>query len=253
MYAPERQMLILERARGDGRVDVASIAEELNVTPETIRRDLTVLERRGGLRRVHGGAIPVERLGEELRLEERLTRNTSEKLAIANAAVALLPETGTLFLDAGTTVAALASALPIGNTYLVVTHSLSVAHILSGRPGITLHVLGGIVRERTLAAVGATTLSQLANVTVDCSVVGINGITPEFGLSTPDSEEAAVKSAIIHAGRRNIVLADHTKIGVNEFAHVASLDDVDTVVTDAQVDKEFARRIETAGPEVRIA
>lgn len=253
MYAPERQTLILDRARRDGRIDVSVLADEFDVTPETIRRDLTVLERHGSIRRVHGGAIPVERLSEELRVEERLQRNTAEKLAIAEAAVALLPPTGTLLIDAGTTAATLASCLLPGSTYTVVTHSLSVAHVLAGRPGITLHLLGGVVRDRTLAAVGATTLAGLQDVTVDCCVVGINGITPEFGLSTPDTEEAAVKAAIIRTSRRVIVLADHSKFGVNEFARVAQLSDVDTIVTDGGVDRELVFRIENAGPEVLIA
>lgn len=252
MYAPERQMLILERARANGRIDVGTLADELDVTPETIRRDLTVLERHGTIRRVHGGAIPVERLSEELRVEERIRRNAPEKARIAEATVSLLPRTGTLLIDAGTTAAAIAAALP-SNPYTVVTHSLSVAHVLAGREGITLHLLGGIVRERTLAAVGSTTLAQLADLTVDCSIVGINGITPEFGLSTPDTEEAAVKSAIIRAGRLVIVTADHSKFGVNELARVASLSDIDTIVTDDNVDPELVHRIETAGPEVRIA
>lgn len=253
MYAPERQTLILERARRDGRVDVALIADELDVAPETIRRDLTVLERHGSIRRVHGGAIPIERLSEELRVEERIDRNPAEKTAIAEAAASLLPPTGTLLIDAGTTAAALAAALPSGATYTVVTHSLSVAHVLTDRPGVTLHLLGGVVRERTLAAVGAVTLEQLKQVTVDCTILGINGLTPEFGLSTPDSEEAAVKAALIRAGRRVIVLADHSKFGVNEFARVAALTEVDTVVTDDKVDHELVYRIENAGPEVHIA
>ncbi len=253
MYAPERQTLILARTRKDGRVDVATIADELDVTPETIRRDLTVLERHGSIRRVHGGAIPVERLSEELRVEERLQRNATEKLAIAQTALTLIPETGTLLIDAGTTTASFAAALPVGSVYTVVTHSLSVAHALAGRPGITLHLLGGTVRERTLAAVGATTLDQISKVTVDYSIVGINGITPEFGLSTPDSEEAAVKTAIIRSARQVIVLADHTKFGINDFAHVASLDDVDTIVTDDGVDRELLSRIESEGPEVKVA
>src|SRR5262249_4844351 len=101
MYAEERQQVILERARARGRVDVAALAEEFVVTTEPSRRDLTVLERHGVLRRVHGGAIPVERLGFEPALSVRETVMTDEKERIARAALAELPEAGTILLDAG--------------------------------------------------------------------------------------------------------------------------------------------------------
>src|SRR6266496_6173215 len=103
MYAPERQQVIAARARVDGRVDVADLARELQVTPETIRRDLTYLEHAGVLRRVHGGAIPIERLTFERGLEARRVSMTAEKERIARSALAELPERGTVLLDAGTT------------------------------------------------------------------------------------------------------------------------------------------------------
>jgi DeoR family fructose operon transcriptional repressor len=103
MYAEERQQEILRRARAEGRVDVVGLAEALGVTSETIRRDLTVLERAGVLRRVHGGAIPIERLGFEPAVAARDTVMTAEKERIAKAAVPDLPEGAPIILDAGTT------------------------------------------------------------------------------------------------------------------------------------------------------
>ncbi len=128
------------------------------MTPETIRRDLTVLERRGVLRRVHGGAIPVERLGAELAVPERQDVAGPEKDRIARAALAELPDGGTLLLDAGTTTARLAELLPTDRELVVVTHALPIAQVvaqaMATRPNLTLHVVGGTVRGRTLAAVG---------------------------------------------------------------------------------------------------
>lgn len=143
MYAPERQQEILRLARDGGRVDVVSLAEEFQVTAETIRRDLKALDRAGLLRRVHGGAIPAGRLDFEPDLAERETTAADEKDHIAKAALAELPTEGTLILDAGTTVARLAAAVPLEASLTVVTHSLPIAARLADHPGIQLHLVGG--------------------------------------------------------------------------------------------------------------
>src|SRR5687767_11495571 len=120
MYAEERQQEILRLARVEGRVDVATLSDQLNVTAETIRRDLTTLERAGVLRRVHGGAIPVERIGFEPAVATREAVLTVEKERIAKAALAELPDDGAIILDAGTTTARLAQALPVDRELTVV-------------------------------------------------------------------------------------------------------------------------------------
>src|SRR3954453_9488732 len=124
MYAEERQRHIAAAARAAGRGDVAELSAELEVTSETIRRDLTILERHGVLRRVHGGAIPVERLGFEPALSMRENVMTAEKSRIAKAAVAELPAEGSILLDAGSTTARLADELPTDRELTVVTHSV---------------------------------------------------------------------------------------------------------------------------------
>src|SRR6266536_5984677 len=134
MYAEERQQHIVDRARREGRVDVAELAAELAVTGETIRRDLSVLERHGLLRRVHGGAIPVERLGFEPALGQRAERYREEKDRIAKAAIAELPVEGAVLLDSGTTTARIAEMLPPDCELTVVTNSLPIALTLSVRP-----------------------------------------------------------------------------------------------------------------------
>ncbi len=250
MYAPERHQQILGRARAEGRVDVTSLARELDVTPETIRRDLTALERHGLLRRVHGGAIPVERLGFERDLADRETLQSAEKDRIAKAALDEVPDGGSVLLDAGSTTVRLAESLPTDRELTVVTHALPVASVLAGRPGITLHLVGGTVRGRTLAAVGSWALRDLADIHADVAFLGTNGISVEHGLTTPDLAEAAVKRALIGAARRVVVLADHTKVGRADFAQVAPVQAVDTLVTDSEVDAELADELEAAGPRV---
>src|SRR5687768_9501360 len=143
MYAEERQQEILRRARAAGRVDVVSLAAELDVTTETIRRDLTTLERAGVLRRVHGGAIPVERLGFEPALATRDSVLIDEKERIAKAALAEVPEEGAIILDAGTTTARLAQVLPADRELTVVVNSPVLATQLGTRTNLNVLLLGG--------------------------------------------------------------------------------------------------------------
>ncbi|HEY8721017.1 DeoR/GlpR family DNA-binding transcription regulator [Pengzhenrongella sp.] len=250
MYAPERNQQILATARAEGRVDVAALARDLGVTPETVRRDLTALERHGLVRRVHGGAIPVERLGFEQGLADRDTLLAAEKERIAKAALDELPDGGAIIIDAGTTTVRLAELLPGDRELTVVTNALPVAMMLAGRQNITLHILGGTIRLRTFAAVGGWALRAMADIHPDVAFMGTNGLTVEHGLTTPDLAEAAVKRAMVAAARRTVVLADHTKIGRSYFAHVAPLSEVDTLITDSDLDEELAGEVEAAGPVV---
>lgn len=253
MYAEERQQVILERARTRGRVDVTALADEFSVTSETIRRDLTVLERHGVLRRVHGGAIPVERLGLEPALATREAVMTEEKTRIAKAAVTELPNEGSILLDAGTTTARLADELPTDRELTVVTHSVNIALNLTARPNLTIMLVGGRLRSRTLATVDAWALQALQSTFVDVAFIATNGISPERGLTTPDTAEAMIKSAAVASARRCVLLADHTKVGNDYFARFAELRDIDTFITDTAVDAEIAAEIASAGPRVVTA
>lgn len=250
MYAPERQVEILSRARANGRVNVAALAEYFDVTQETIRRDLTTLERLGEVRRVHGGAIAIERLADEPAIEQRDQANTGEKEAIAARAILELPDGGTVLIDAGTTTSRLVGLIPHDRQLVVVTHSLPIASMLSHHPNVTLHVLGGQLRARTLAGVGPWTLSALRGLHADVAFVGTNAITAAAGLSTPDLSEAEVKRAIIAASSRAIVLADHSKFGRQDFAIFAQAADIDTVITDGKASPEFVQELEET--DVRV-
>jgi DeoR family fructose operon transcriptional repressor len=250
MYAEERQQHILEAARRDGRADVADLAETLNVTPETVRRDLTVLERHGLLRRVHGGAIPVERLGFEPDVSARAERLVAEKERIAKAALEEVPSEGAIILDAGTTTLRLAEVLPTDRELTVVTNSVQIANVITARRNITTYLVGGRVRGRTLAATGEWALRALDGLFVDVAFLGTNGIDLKRGLTTPDQSEAAVKRAFVGCARRSVVLTDHSKFGQVHFAHVAQLSDIEKVVTDSALDDDTAAEIEAIGPSV---
>ncbi|GAA3200211.1 MULTISPECIES: DeoR/GlpR family DNA-binding transcription regulator [Streptomyces] len=250
MYAPERQQEILRLARDGGRVDVVSLAEEFQVTAETIRRDLKALDRAGLVRRVHGGAIPAGRLDFEPDLAERETTAADEKDRIARAALAELPADGAVIVDAGSTAARLAGFLPVEASLTVVTHSLPIAARLADHPGIQLHLVGGRVRHRTRAAVDAWALRAYAEIRADVLFVAANGFSAEHGLTTPDLAEAAVKRAAIAAARRVVLLADSSKHGQEHFARFGDLGDVDLLITDSGLNPQDAAAIERGGTEV---
>ncbi|WP_328538252.1 DeoR/GlpR family DNA-binding transcription regulator [Streptomyces sp. NBC_00344] len=250
MYAPERQQEILRLARDSGRVDVLSLADGFQVTAETVRRDLKALDRAGLLRRVHGGAIPAGRLDFEPDLAERESTAADEKDRIAHAALAELPAEGSVILDAGSTVARLANAVPLECGLTVVTHALPVAARLADHPGIDLHLVGGRVRHRTRAAVDAWALRAYGEIRADVAFLGANGFAPGSGLTTPDLAEAAVKRAVAAAARRVVLLADSAKYGQEHFARFADLSGVDLLITDTGLSPDDAARIEAAGTEV---
>ncbi|WP_107774929.1 DeoR/GlpR family DNA-binding transcription regulator [Nocardioides sediminis] len=255
MYAEERQQAMAQAITQHGRVSVADLADEFSVTTETVRRDLSALERIGLIRRVHGGAVPASTLAViESGLTERDLANTAAKDLIAAAAVSLLPPPGSMvIIDAGSTTARLAALLPRDHRLTVVTHAVPVAARLAGLPQIDLFLLPGKVRPTTQAAVGADTVAALADLRADVSFVATNGLSTSHGLTTPDREEAATKRAIVAAGRRTVVLCDSSKIGVESSLRFASVSDVDVLVTDSAIKPDDQKALDAAGVEVVIA
>ena len=255
MYAEERQQAMAQLIGQQGRLSVAHLAGTFEVTTETVRRDLSSLERIGLVRRVHGGAVPSNSLAViESALGERDQANIAAKDAIAAAAVAQLPPPGAVVvIDAGSTTARLAAVLPREHRLAVVTHAVPVAARLAGLPHIELHLLPGRVRPTTQAAVGTDTVAALGELRADVAFVATNGLTADFGLSTPDRDEAATKRAIVQSARRVVVLADSSKIGVETAVRFATLDEVDVLVTDAGISSQARHALEKTGLEVVVA
>lgn len=250
MYAEERQAAIVNQAKAAGRVEVADLAERFQVTPETVRRDLTALERAGLLKRVHGGAIVVDLAGFEPALAVREVAQTEEKARIARTALDWLPKQGAIALDGGSTTHQFAEILPYDRTLTVVTNNLAIALPLADRTDLTVHIVGGRLRGSTLTTVDEVALDYLRGVHLDVVFLGTNGFSIERGLTTPDSAEAAVKRAFVAAARTKILLTDHTKFGIDHFAHVANLADIDTIITDSGLSDEAVTDLEAAGPKV---
>ena len=249
----ERRRRMLEALRSEGALDVAGLSERFQVTQETVRRDLTVMERHGLLHRVHGGAVAADAGRSVATLPVRMSLAPNEKLAIAGAALRHLPSSGAVIVDAGTTTGRLAELYMGGAPLTVLTNSLPVATALAGKPGVTVHTVGGRVRAESLAEVDAAALRTLSEVSVDVAFIGASGVSARHGFSTADPAEAAVKRAMIRAAKRVIVLADHSKLGVELFSRFAAISDPDLIITDGGADPSILKEFEALGLAVELA
>lgn len=258
MYSEERRRQIASLTAVEGRVNVTELASRFDVTAETIRRDLAVLDREGVVHRVHGGAVANQTFQTtELSLDTRARSASGAKNSIAHAALAFLPEpNGGMFLDAGTTTAALADLLavqPQAKQWSIVTNSLSIALSLANSGLDEIQLLGGAVRAITQAVVGDTALRTLALMRADVAFIGTNALTLDHGLSTADSQEAAIKSAMITNAHKVVVLCDSTKMGTDYLVSFGSISEIDVIVTDSNAPETFVQALRDKGVEVVIA
>lgn len=253
LFQSERQKQIAALTHQRGRVEVASLADMFQVTTETIRRDLSDLQRQKLVRRVHGGGVPWENSVHEPLVAVRFDRNDSEKRRIARRAVEELPEEGSIIIDSGSTLTRFAEAIPDRPQLNVVTNSLPIAMALAERDSIEVIVTGGVLRKNTLALVDDQTVAAVEPLVVDTLFISSDAATPETGLTTPYREEAAVKRAMIKSARRVVALIDHSKFVKDEFIRFAEWSDIDVLVTNIELDPTIAAAIEATGTTVVYA
>ena len=236
----QRQTFILERVREDGGVRVADLARELGVSDMTVRRDLELLHNQGLIEKVHGGATLVEGSAVfEPGFAAKSALQEAEKEAIAEAAIKLVSPGMAIGLSAGTTTHALARRIVDIPGLTVVTNSVSVSGILhrAARSDCTVILTGGI-RTPSDALVGPFAVAALRTVHVDLLFMGVHGMDPHSGFTTPNLLEGETNRALVEAGRRLVVVADHTKWGVIGISSIARLDEADTVITDDAISSE---------------
>jgi DeoR family fructose operon transcriptional repressor len=214
------------------RVRTVDLAERLSVSEVTIRKDLVVLEEQGFLSRTHGGAVLAERQEPHHNVSARMSRNSDTKRALARAARALIGHGETIYVDAGSTCAALASEL-VDMELRVVTDSLDVANRLAEHPGITLFMLGGSYRHGAGSFIGPWAQRTLEMVQLDRAFLGATGISRDGRFSAQNSIESDLKRAVVTAARTSVVLADREKLGVAAFSVFASVSDISALITDA--------------------
>jgi DeoR/GlpR family transcriptional regulator of sugar metabolism len=254
MLARQRQALILERVREDGAVRVAEIARELAVSDMTVRRDLEILHDQGLLEKVHGGATVISGLAlYEPGFAAKSSLQQSEKAAIAAAAAELVEPGMAIGVSAGTTTHTLASRVADIPGITVVTNSLRVAELLhrNGRRDQTVILTGGI-RTPSEALVGAFAVAQLRSVHLDLVFMGVHGMDARAGFTCPNLLEAETDIALIEAGRKLVVVADHAKWGVVGIASIARLDQADVLISDNLLDPAAQAVLRDAVRDVRL-
>ncbi len=247
--APERQSRVMAIVRRDGAVRVDQLSAELAVSAATVRRDLEALELQGQVKRVHGGAVRLHGGLDEPLFDDKEAMARPEKIAIAKAALALIRDGETVYLDGGSTVLELARLLVSRESVTIVTNSLrAAAELATGGPKLIL--IGGELRRRSQTIVGTLTRQTLETIHLDKAFMGTMGLTLDGGLSTTDPNEAFTKELVMARAGQVVLLAHHAKFGSVAFSKSGNLNDVDLLITDDGADAAFVRSVRRGGVSV---
>ena len=249
MLARQRHDTIVDAVTRQGSVRVRELAQELDVSEMTVRRDLDQLAARGLIEKVHGGATRIGNLSSfEPGFAAKQRRQRDEKDAIAQAALELVQPGSAIALTAGTTTWAFAKRLRSVRDLTVITNAPSIAQALyaNATPGITVVLTGG-VRTPSDALVGPVATGALASLHVDALFMGVHGMDEKLGYSTPNLAEAEMNQAFIRAARQVVVLADHTKWGTRGLAQITPLDSAHIVISDRQLPAKARETFEEIG------
>ncbi|MET7634070.1 MULTISPECIES: DeoR/GlpR family DNA-binding transcription regulator [unclassified Streptomyces] len=264
LLAEQRRALILDEVRRRGGVRVNELTRKLSVSDMTVRRDLDALARQGVIEKVHGGAVPVvEASTHEPGFEVKSTLELTAKEDIARVAATMAVPGSAIALSGGTTTYALAQHLLDVPELTVVTNSVRVADVFhtaqrsaatgGPRAGAATVVLTGGVRTPSDSLVGPVADQAIGSLHFDVLFLGVHGISVEAGLSTPNLAEAETNRRFVHSARRVVVVADHTKWGTVGLSSFATLEQVDTLVTDSGLSAQAREEIEEHLPGLVVA
>lgn len=250
-----RRIRIMEMLKLNGQVDVNELSEKLEVTGVTIRNDLKQLEKKGVLIRARGGAIKFEQkqTDEDYPLSDKQKKNLLEKIEIGKKAVELIEESNTIIIDSGTTTFEVAKNLKSFKNLTVITNALNVATLLAEYSNINVIVPGGMLKKNSLSLVGILAERGFKDYFCDKLFLGVDGFDLDFGVSTPNPEEAHLNQVMISISKEVIVVTDSSKFQRRGFAFIAPVNKISTVVTDSGISQENRFRLEKAGVKVIIA
>lgn len=230
MLKEERQEYILSRINRDNRIYITTLSTELGVSDDTLRRDLAELDSKGFLTKVHGGAIA--RSGISIQFFERLNTATVIKQQMAAKVIPMFKEGDVILIDGGTSNLEVVRQIPKDMELTIYTNSFPIVNELFSHPKLDLIFLGGKVFPSSQVTLGLSVFQTLQAISPDWAIIGVSDIHPEKGLSCPDREEAMIKRCMIERGMKRIIIADSHKLGTARTYHVASLGDIDYIVTE---------------------
>lgn len=221
MLTPERHQLIIQMIKEKPIVKIQELVDLTEASESTIRRDLTLLEEGKFLKRVHGGAARLRGKLQEPSMTEKSAKNLQEKRQIAQYAASLIEEGDSIYLDAGSTIMEMIAYLPAKDIVVVTNGLMHLPHLLERN--IETYVIGGYAKPKTNAIIGRGALASLEQYRFDKCFLGVNGVHPHSGYTTPDQEEAMIKQKALSLARETFVLADDTKFSEIGFAKIADL------------------------------
>ena len=250
-----RRAKILEELDAKGQVTVSDLSEQYSISTVTIRNDLAHLEKQNMLIRARGGAIKVKyyRLEIDPSVSEKQKEFLKEKQKIAKAAIKLIDDGDTIVLDSGSTTSEVAKSLEQFKNLTIITNALNIASILSEYENFNVFMSGGVLRKRSLSLIGALAGENFKNFYCDKLFLGVDGFDTQYGLSTPNTEEAYVNSIMIGMAKKVIVVTDSRKFLRRRFAFIAPMSKIHTVVTDSGIREEDKARLKNNGIELIIA
>ncbi len=252
MTKEERHTLILNLLEQKSSILVTDLADSLNVSSVTIRKDLTELERAKKLYRTHGKAILIDPYINNRNVSEKEKFFAKEKDLIGNCAAALITPKDSIIIASGTTLHALARCIHATDKLTVITASLEVANTLSNDRNIDIILLGGVVRHSSRSVVGKYAEQALTDFSCSKLFIGVDGIDLDFGITTTNMMEASLNRVMIEAAQKTIVLADSSKFGRRGFSKIADMEEVNHIITDSHISPLIAAQIEDMGIELTI-
>jgi DeoR family fructose operon transcriptional repressor len=233
MLVEERRQRVLDLVSERGFVALTDLAQTIDVSESTLRRDLDYWHKQGLLRRTHGGAIFVGDAATLPALEERSASQLDEKRAIARTAAARIQDGDTILLDGGTTTLEVARLL-VGRSLQIVTNSLPIANLFAASRETDLVILGGYVYPKTGVALGPLTVRMMEDIHVHQLIMSCGGITSK-GLFNSNLLLVETQRQMMRCADEVVVVADHTKIGRQALAFLCNLADIDTLIVDNQL------------------
>ena len=249
----ERHLFIKEQLYKNGFVTVQDLAEQLEVTGATIRRDLRIMEGENLLRRNHGGASLVHEKVIELSLTDRSLICPDEKARIAAAAAAILGENDSMGVTSGSTIEAFVRQLQHKGPIKVVTPSIRLGVLLMEKMDVDLRILGGRIVPNSMSTRDEYSIQGLHNVRCSKLFFSCDGFSIEDGVTSAFVEEAHLSESVMNIAQQRILLADSSKIGKCGFGRICGLEDVDTLITDSGISESLKAKIEALGVDVIIA
>jgi DeoR/GlpR family transcriptional regulator of sugar metabolism len=248
MLTAQRRALILDVLRRDGQLVAKQLATELDLSDDTIRRDLRELAAAGKLQRVHGGALPASPAVADFSVRRHVA--TQGKTAVGRAAAALVRPGQTVIVDGGTTAQQLARHLPPDLDATVITHSPTIACELVSHPSIEVLVIGGRLFKHSIVTCGSIAIESILKVSADAFFMGVTGVHPTAGLTTGDAEEAAIKRALSRRSAETYVLATSEKVGAASPFMVIPMQEATAIIIESSTPDAHVRALRRTGVEV---